>query len=211
MRGRLKSKKAISSVIAVAAALTLLLASVCSVFAVTNIIVISVGDEICESFESGGYDCILVLGAGLRPDGTPSDMLADRLDVAIDLYKGGASQSILLSGDCSEERDYDEVSAMKKYCLDRGVPEENIDTDGKGYSTYESILNVKNGGKYKSIVIVTQKYHLHRALYISEKMELSAVGADATTRDYRGQIFRDVREIAARTKDFFIMLFFDQE
>ena len=151
-----------------------------------------------------GYDCILVLGAGLRPDGTPSDMLADRLLTAIELYKSGASDILLLSGDCSGE-DYDEVFAMKTYCLAKGVPEEAIVCDNFGFSTYESVYNAKVSG-YKSVVIVTQKYHLHRALYIADKMEIEAVGASADVRSYRGQTMRDLREIAARVKDFFAVM-----
>ena len=151
------------------------------------------------------YDCILVLGAGLRPDGTPSDMLTDRLITAIDIYKAGVSDILLLSGDCSGE-DYDEVSAMKAYCLSVGVPEEAIVCDNFGFSTYESVYNAKERG-YERMVIVTQKYHLYRAIYIANKMELDAVGASADVRSYRGQTMRDVRELAARVKDFFIVMF----
>ena len=161
--------------------------------------------EVGEVPNDSVYDCILVLGAGLRPDGTPSDMLTDRLKTAIALYERGISDILLLSGDCSGE-DYDEVSAMKSYCLSNGIPEEAIVCDNFGFSTSESVYNAKECG-YGNMVIVTQKYHLHRALHIADRMELDAVGASADVRTYRGQTMRDLREIAARVKDFFAVIF----
>lgn len=203
-----KAKKFIIIFTSIACATALLLGVICSVLIVANLVVISVSDSIRDDFSGEQYDCILVLGAGLRSDGSPSDMLADRLDVAIGLYKDGVSDIILLSGDCSGE-DYDEVSSMEAYCIAFGVPSDAIVKDGRGYSTYESILNTENSGKYEKILVVTQKYHLFRALYIAEKMGLAADGADATLRQYRGQIFREVREVAARTKDFFMVMFYE--
>lgn len=177
------------------------------VFGLTNLLVIFGGSHIKDEFEGKTYDCILVLGAGLYPDRTPSDMLADRLDVAIGLYEKGVSKVIVLSGDRSHERDYDEVGAMEKYCLDRGIPQEAIEIDAEGFSTYDSMNNLKRNGKYKNIVIVTQKYHLYRAVYIAEKLEISADGADATLAKYSGQSARGFREFGARTKDFFKVFF----
>ena len=173
----------------------------------SNIAVFSSGNKIVENFEGEKYDCILVLGAGLRPDRTPSDMLADRLDVAIDLYKKGVAEKIVLSGDRSEERDYDEVGAMQKYCVEHGVAEKDIALDPYGFSTYESAYNLSSSGEYKSAVVVTQKYHLYRAIYCLEEMGITSVGADAALRSYRGQLYRDLRELAARTKDFFVVAF----
>ena len=151
-----------------------------------------------------GYDCILVLGAGLRYDGTPSDMLADRLKTAIALYKSGVSDIILLSGDCSGE-DYDEVAAMYNYCVSFGVPMSALVRDDFGFSTYESIYNANENG-YETMVIVTQKYHLHRALYIANSFDIEAVGVSSDLRGYRNQIYREVREHVARVKDFLMVL-----
>ena len=150
------------------------------------------------------YDAIVVLGAGLRADGTPSNMLEDRLKGAIELYKKGVSQKIIVSGDCSGE-DYDEVSAMKKYCIDNGVAEDDVIRDDAGYSTYETMDNVVNGMGYERIIVVTQKYHVYRSVYIARRM---CADADGFSTDYRDYIFwaqrwRDVREFAARIKDFF--------
>ena len=150
------------------------------------------------------YDAIVVLGAGLRADGKPSNMLEDRLKGAIELYKKGVSQKIIVSGDCSGE-DYDEVSAMKKYCIDNGVAEDDVIRDDAGYSTYETMDNVVNGMGYKKIIVVTQKYHVYRSVYIARRMGADADGFSTASRDYIfwAQRWRDVREFAARIKDFF--------
>lgn len=150
------------------------------------------------------YDAIVVLGAGLRPDGTPSNMLEDRLKGAIELYKKGIAPKIIVSGDCSGEH-YDEVSAMKKFCVDNGVPEADVLRDDKGFSTYETMDNVVRGMGYKNIIVVTQKYHIYRSVYLARRM---GADADGFSTDYREYIFwaqrkRDVREFAARIKDFF--------
>ena len=186
----------------------ILLGAVSVVPIASNLVVYGMYENIHEDFTEQSYDCILVLGAGLRADGSPSDMLSDRLDVAIGLYNMGVSEIILLSGDCSG-LDYDEVLAMENYCLERGIPETAIVKDGRGYSTYESMQNLKDTGRYERVVIVTQRYHLYRAIYIAEKMGISADGADAELRSYRGQIMRDIREIAARTKDVFMIMLYE--
>lgn len=186
-----------------------LIGAVCSIPIIANISVVGVYENIHDDFSGQNYDCILVLGAGLRSDGSPSDMLSDRLDVAIELYEKGVSNVIILSGDRSGE-DYDEVSSMARYCLAAGVPIEAIVEDGKGYSTYESVYNTRKNGSYEKILVVTQRYHLYRAMYIAEEMGLSADGADAALRSYRGQLFREIREVAARTKDFFMVMLYEE-
>ena len=149
------------------------------------------------------YDAIVVLGAGLRHDGTPSNMLEDRLKGAIELYKKGVAPKIILSGDCSGE-DYDEVSSMRKFCIDNGVSSSDIIRDDAGFSTYETMDNVINKMGYKRIMVVTQKYHIYRSVYLARRM---GADADGFSTDYREYIFwaqrkRDVREFAARIKDF---------
>ena len=147
------------------------------------------------------YDCILVLGAGVRPDGTPSHMLEDRLRGAVALYEAGVSDVLLLSGDNSGE-DYDEVSAMVKYCLERGVPESAIVRDDIGFSTSESVYNTVRTLGYRDIIVVTQEYHLYRAMYMIKRMGADADGFATDYRAYSMQIKRDVREYVARCKDF---------
>ena len=154
------------------------------------------------------YDAIVVLGAGLRKDGTPSNMLQDRLSGAIELYKKGVAPKIIVSGDCSGD-DYDEVSAMKKYCVDNGVPDGDIIRDDAGFSTYETMDNVVNEMGYKNIIVVTQKYHVYRSVYLARRMGAEADGFSTDYRDYIffAQLKRDIREIVARVKDFFIVNF----
>ena len=160
------------------------------------------GEEAQRAMEELEPQCILILGAGLKPDGTPNRMLEDRLDQGIALYKSGAAPKILLSGDNGQER-YEEVNAMKEYCLDQGVPREDIFMDHAGFSTYESIHRASSIFQVQSMVIVTQDYHLPRACYLAEKMGIRYLGIAARQMDYAGQQGRDLREIAARCKDFF--------
>ncbi len=147
------------------------------------------------------FDCILVLGAGLRPDGSPSDMLYDRVAVGVELYHALGGVPILMSGD--QTGDYNEVAAMKKLALSLGVPEDKILLDPQGYSTYESVSRAKENFGVRRILVVTQEYHLHRALYLAESQDIEACGVSADLRAYRGQTKREVREILARFKDLF--------
>jgi len=146
-------------------------------------------------------DCILVLGAGVRDDGYPSHMLEDRLLTGIGLYERGFSPVMLMSGDHGRE-EYDEVNAMKDFAVSKGVPEDVIFLDHAGFSTYESLYRAKEVFGAERIVIVTQEYHLWRALYTADALGLDAVGISADLRTYVGQSMRETREIAARMKDF---------
>ena len=151
------------------------------------------------SWEGYNYEAILVLGCSVRPDGSPSDMLADRLDAAIELYDHGVAPMLLLSGD--QDVHYDEIAAMRAYAEAHGVPPEAIGTDGKGYSTFDSMYRARYEFGLKKILVVTQAYHLPRALYIGRYYGIDAEGAMAADVRYSGQWKRDIREIAARSKD----------
>ncbi|MDF2655782.1 MAG: SanA protein [Bacillota bacterium] len=146
-------------------------------------------------------DCILVLGAGLRPDGSPNLMLRDRLDKGLALYFAGAAPKLLLSGDNGQEQ-YDEVNAMKQYVLDVGVPAEDIFLDHAGFSTYESMYRARDIFKAEQVIVITQKYHQYRAIYAARKLGVEAYGVSAVQKAYAGQSYREIREILARTKDF---------
>lgn len=144
-------------------------------------------------------DCIIVLGAGVRGD-SPSPLLEDRLKTGIELYNNGVSTKIIMSGDHGR-KNYDEVNVMKEYAIEMGVSSENIFMDHAGFSTYESIYRAKAIFQAKKIVIVTQEYHLYRALYIANKLGLEAYGVSADPRQYSGALYRELREVLARNKD----------
>ncbi len=157
-----------------------------------------IADETAAKLDA---DCILILGAGLKPDGTPNYMLRDRLDKGIELYRDGAAPKLLLSGDNGQDR-YDEVGAMRDYALEAGVPDQDIILDPAGFSTYESMCRARDIFLVDKAIIITQEYHQYRALYIARGLEIDAYGAAAKPMVYAGQKYRDAREILARDKDF---------
>lgn len=145
------------------------------------------------------FDVILVLGCAVRKDGTPSHMLEDRIKTGVSLYGAGLADTVLMSGDRHEG--YDEVGTMKAEAQKLGVPVEKIAIDPTGFSTYDSIANLLISYKGKRVLIVTQTYHLYRALYIAEKLGIEAYGVGADLRTYRKQLKYDLREVLARVKD----------
>lgn len=155
--------------------------------------------------ELSDVDCIIILGAGIWED-KPSPMLEDRLLEGIKLYQNSVSDKIIMSGDHGR-REYDEVNIMKNYAIEKGIPSENIFMDHAGFSTYESIYRAKDIFEAKKVVIVTQEYHLYRALYIANQLGLKAYGVGADPRQYVGATYRELREILARDKDFIKCIF----
>ena len=147
------------------------------------------------------FDCIMVLGCQVKEGGKPSHMLRDRLQRGVETYQYGASEKLLMSGDHGRT-DYNEVETMKQYAIDEGIDSENIFMDHAGFSTYESIYRAKEVFGVKKMVIITQEYHLYRALYIAEKLGIAAYGVASDYHIYAGQFMRDLREILARAKDF---------
>lgn len=128
-------------------------------------------------------------------------MLEDRLLTSIDLYNQNVTNKIIVSGDHGNEN-YDEVNVMKKYLIENNILSEDIFMDHAGFSTYDSIYRAKEIFGAKKVVIVTQKYHLYRALYIAKKLKIEAYGVIANRRDYHNQLKRDIREFVARIKDY---------
>ena len=159
-----------------------------------------------EAAKLTNVDCILILGCGIREDGSPSAMLYDRLLRGIELYELGAAPKLLMSGDHGRD-EYDEVHTMKSIAVNAGVKSEDVFMDHAGFSTYESMYRAKEIFQAKRIIIVTQKYHLYRALYIAKSLGLEAFGVSSDYRAYSGQIARDVREVLARTKDIWTCMF----
>ena len=151
-------------------------------------------------------DCIIVLGCQVRDDGMLSHMLRDRLMRGLEVYKAGAAPKLLMSGDHGRI-EYDEVNAMKQYAIENGVLSEHVFMDHAGFSTYETVYRAKEIFEADKVIIVTQEYHLYRALYIAEKLGIEAYGVSADLNKYAGQSMRDFREILARCKDWAMCIF----
>ena len=176
--------------------------------ATNALVIVEGGNKIVstEQAQNKNADCILVLGASVLPDGTPSGILQDRIDRGVELYYAGVAPKIVMSGDNGYDH-YNEVLAMKEYAISKGVPTEDIFCDHAGFSTYESMYRAQSIFGVETMVVVTQTYHLYRALYTANGLGIDAVGVASDLHSYGGQLGFDIREIPARTKDFFQTLF----
>ncbi len=204
-------KRARTGLIARGASIVLLAAILCAVgvICLNRIVVGAYEDRILTEAEARALedvDCILVLGAGVYANKYPSAMLEDRLLKGIGLYELEVSDRLLMSGDNSKVH-YNEVKVMKDFAINKGVPSAHVFQDHAGFSTYESMYRARDVFAATKIVIVTQEYHMYRALYIAQALGLDAYGVVADPRLYAGQTMRDCREILARTKDFFSCVF----
>ena len=181
----------------------LMLAGIVAVVGINIFVIATTSGRILsvdEASKEDKVDCIIVLGAAVRPDGTPSAMLRDRLEKAVELYEAGVSDRIIVSGDHREDN-YDEVNTMKYFLMDAGIPSEDIFMDHGGLSTYDTMYRAVNVFGVKKAVVVTQKYHMYRALYIAKSLGIDAYGVNAKEVSYSGQAKRDIREVLARIKD----------
>ena len=174
-----------------------------TVWCISGYIKLSESKDIKTPEEASEFraDCILILGAGITADGVPMSILEDRLNVGIDLFERGISDRLLMSGDHRDEN-YNEVYAMKQYAIDADVPSTDIFMDHAGFSTYESLYRAKYVYAVQKVVIVTQSYHLPRALFIADALGLEAIGIPADLREYTRMRFYAAREKLARVKDF---------
>ncbi|MBQ4316797.1 MAG: YdcF family protein [Clostridia bacterium] len=198
-----KAKKA-RRVFKILLKVTLILALIGILFvAVCNIVVIASANKYIVDFDTAveldDIDCIIVLGAGLRADGTPSNILHERVECGANLYLSGASERLLLSGDHSRT-DYNEVGAMKDYMVSRGIDKNVVFTDHAGFDTYDTAYRAKEIFKAEKVLIVTQDFHISRAVFIARSVGLDAYGVECDTGELGNNIFNDLREIAARPK-----------
>jgi vancomycin permeability regulator SanA len=145
------------------------------------------------------FDAVVVLGAGIYANGKPMPMLASRLETAADLHKVGAAPVVLASGDNSRV-EYNELAAMHRGEVEAGVPAGDVYLDYAGFSTYDSMYRAKEVFGARRILIVTQRYHLPRALHDARALGLDAYGV-AASGHASGQSGRDLREVLARVKD----------
>ncbi len=183
-------------------ALWLALAAVVAV-AATNIAVVTRANKfIVSQTDAQKADAIIVLGAKVWTSGQPSYMLQDRLDVAYELYAAGAAPRILVSGDHGT-KEYDEVNNMRRYLENKGVPTEAIFMDHAGFDTYSTMYRARDVFVVKSAIVVTQKYHLYRAVFLADSMGLAAQGVACDRYKSKFQLYYDARELLARTKDWF--------
>ncbi len=178
-----------------------------SIFGIINYHVVKFAGSYINSLEeSPQAEAALVLGALVHSSGRVSDILADRLDVGIELYKNNKVNKLLLSGDHGR-KNYDEVNAMKTYASDREVIIQDIFMDHAGFSTYESLYRARDVFEAKKIIIVTQEYHLYRAVYIARKLGLDAYGVPSDKHYYPKIHIYKMRESLARFKDYILVNF----
>ena len=170
-------------------------------------------EDLAAGQESGGagpigtYDCIMVLGAAVRPDGSPSPMLQERLDKGIELYFAGVAPKIVMSGDNQSDREtYNEVENMRRYAIAQGVPSEDIFCDHAGICTYDSAYRLYHVFGVQRAVVVSQEYHLYRALFDCASFGIKAVGVPADREEYPVKLFYYAREAAARVSDTYKVL-----
>lgn len=203
--GKLKKQKRKKAWLVVCAALALLIAApfLASGFVKLSARPYLVSHEQASALEA---DCILVLGAGVWEGGTPSPMLRDRLQTAVAAYDAGASARLLMSGDHGREN-YDEVNVMKAYAVEHGVPSQAVFMDHAGFSTYESMYRARAVFEAKKVLVVTQGFHLSRAVFVARALGLEAYGLSADLRPYAAQRYYELREVLARCKDLVMAVF----
>ncbi len=174
-----------------------------SAMAVCNFVVIETADEYVLPFDEAvkieDVDCIIVLGAGVKEDGTMSYVLSERVRLGAELYLADASDRLLLSGDHSRE-DYNEVGAMKDYMLSRDIPANVVFTDHAGFDTYDTMYRAKEIFKAKKVLIVTQQFHISRAVFIARSLGLEAYGVCCDEDARYFNLMTDIREFCARPK-----------
>lgn len=145
------------------------------------------------------YRVAVVFGAKVQANGQPTRFLKDRLDAAIRLYKEDQVDVILLSGEKLHEN-FNEIDVMEKYLLDRGVKIEDTYLDGAGLDTYSTIYRTKNIYQFDKVILISQSYHLKRALFLGKVFGLDCIGYNADSGPYKTEGKQSFREILANIK-----------
>lgn len=153
------------------------------------------GNRIYSAQDAPARDAAVVLGAGLRRDGRPTTVLADRVATAVSLYQQGKVDRLLMSGSVQPGRD--EPAAMRALAIELGVPGDSILEDPQGNRTYDSCVRARTVYNIRNALIVTQRFHLPRALALCDANDIDAAGVSADRRLYRASFFWDIREIPA--------------
>lgn len=149
-------------------------------------------------------DVGIIFGAGINGD-QPSKYLKDRLDAGIMLWKAKRINKILLSGD-NGRQEYDELTVMKNYCFNHGVDTTKIFIDYAGFDTYSTMYRAKHIFKIKKATLISQEYHLNRAIYIGQKLGIKSAGYSANKGEYLGYNYVCFREYGSIFKSFFDVL-----
>lgn len=182
--------------------LTLIVIGISGVFILDQYIKSTTRDLVYSSLDSiPSRYTVLVLGASVKPNGNLSTILKDRVESALQLYRNGKIERFLLSGD-NGTSSYNEPKAMKAYLLERGVPENHIYQDYAGFDTYDSIYRAKAIFQVDQAIIVTQNFHLPRALYIAQSLDLTYIGYVGDKRTYAHIKSNKKRELLANVKAF---------
>ena len=166
-----------------------------------NIYINNKAKNICH-IESTHKQAALVLGARVYSNGSLSGIFQDRIDTAIDLYRNNKVDKILISGDHGQDN-YDEVNAAKDYLLENDIKKEDIFLDHAGFDTYDSLYRAKEIFQAESLIVVTQNFHLKRALYIANSLDMDVCGYSSDLHRYYGENKREAREILAKVKAWF--------
>ncbi|MCL2512260.1 MAG: YdcF family protein [Oscillospiraceae bacterium] len=201
----MKNKKTLKIITIICAVIFTICAA--APFAINFIVIKSAKKNIVKAEEAAGLgaEYILVLGARVHAPDVPSHMLEDRILRGVGLWSANAAEKLLMSGDGGNKEGYDEVTTMKNYAVNKGVDEDAIMLDGEGFSTFESMHRAKNVLNIKSAVIVTQGYHLYRAVYIAKHLGIEEVyGVSSDLRPYMNMPYHNTREFLARIKDFYL-------
>ena len=163
-------------------------------------IVKSTNSRIYEKIaEVPSFHTVIILGASVHSDGKLSPILQDRVDTGLHLYRSGKAKRFLLSGD-NRRSDYDEVNAMRNYLLDRDVPEEHIFIDPAGIDTYDSMYRSRAVFKIHDAIVVTQKFHLPRTMFIATRLGFNYYGYPAISKKYQTESSLKRREKLANFK-----------
>ncbi|MCU6797184.1 YdcF family protein [Paenibacillus sp. WQ 127069] len=181
--------------------LLVIIAPICWIVGVDAYVKSKASPYIYQAQDAPTADVIVVLGARVYPNGSVSAILGDRLQAALELKDAGKSDRFLVSGDHGQI-DYDEVNAMRSFLEERDVQPQNIFMDHAGFSTYESMYRARDIFQAHKVLIVTQQYHLMRAVYTARQMGMDAYGVASDKQEYPNMTRNRLREVLARNKDF---------
>ena len=193
-----KRKSSVVRTIIYIAAVCIVVSAIYFVFAQIYVNGVSSGYMV-DAESAPNSDAVMVLGALVYGNGTPSPVLQDRLDYAYEIYAAGKAKKILVSGDHGT-KEYDEVNTMKQYLLNKGVDEDDIFMDHAGFDTYDSMYRAKHVFGVETLIISTQQFHIDRAVYCARQLGIDAYGFPSPDKPEYGMFMLNAREMLAKAK-----------